>query len=110
VLLITDILWAILLLLFFAGCLAYLFNRHLGLALLQRSAIILGVVLIGPSFVMIALAAIPPAVLVLLTAIASVGAYFYVTSRSKSTTQHQNHRVSHAERQPRLPQEHREDE
>ena len=102
-LLIVEVLWAILLLLFFAGCLAYPFNRHLGLALLKRAAILLGVILIGPSLVMAALGAIPPGVLVLLLGGASIAAYFYLTSHATKGKQHDGQRASHAERQPRVP-------
>ena len=101
--LLFQCLWAILLLVFFAGCLAYAFNRYLGLALLKRAAILLGVILIGPSLVGTALGAIPPIVLVPLLGGASLAAYFYLTSHATKGKQHDGQRASHAERQPRMP-------
>ena len=106
--LILQVLWAVLLLLFFAGCLAYMFNKHLGLMLWKRSAVLLGVILIGPSLVTTAFSEIPTIVLVLLGSVASVAAYFYVTNHA-THNKPQHSRISHAERQPRVPHQQRQE-
>ena len=103
--LITQTLWAIMLLLFLAGALTFAFNRHLGLDLLKRSAVLLAVVLIGPSLLSSAVSQIPFPVLLLFGIGACLAAYGYVTSRSKSAKSGHGSRASHAERQPHLPHE-----
>jgi hypothetical protein len=104
--LLFQLLWAVMLLLFFAGCLAYAFSPHLGLGLFKKAAVLLVIVLIGPSLLNAAIAEIPLWVLILLLAGASIGAYHWLTQHgAKAVKQGHVPGASHAERHPHLPQE-----
>ena len=102
---ITQILWAAMMLLLFGGAIAYAFDRHLGIQLFKRALMLLLAVLLGPSLVSAALAAIPLPVLLVLGAASSIAAYHYVTSHAKGAKRSHGQGASHAERHPLLPVE-----
>jgi hypothetical protein len=108
--LISQVLWAGVLLLFFAGAVTYALNRHLGVDLLKRAAVLLAVLLIGPSLVSTAISELPFPILVLFGIGASLAAYSYLANCSSKANHKKGSHTSHAERHPRLPNEHGEEE
>ena len=98
------ILWIVMLLLFFGGCVVYAVRPHAGKEFLKRASVLLAVLLIGPSLLRSAMAAIPLWVLILLGAAGSVAAYAYLTHLNGNTSPHRRSPgASHAERHPKLP-------
>lgn len=108
---IVQVLWTAMLLLFFAGAVTYAVSSHAGVKLLKRSLVLAAVLLIGPSLLSSAFAEIPTVVKVFLGVGLTLAAYFYLTQHSdKDTKHHGGSNVSHAERQPRLPHQPEDDE
>ena len=104
---IMPVLWSIMILLFLAGGVSFVFNRHLGMDLLKRALVLVAVLTVGPSLLSTALSGIPTWVLVVLGILASFAAYGYLTaSAAKSKQAHGSSHQTHAERQPRLPTGH----
>ena len=107
----TEVLWAASVLLFLAGCLSYMFSPRLGAKLFKRSAILLAVLVIGPSLMSTAMSQISPFDLVLTGAAASLAAYLYLTISGKAGRREPPQKgASFSERQPKLPPSPRQDE
>ena len=100
--LLWQVVWAIMLLLFLAGAVTYALRPHFGLELIKRAAVLVGVLLIGPSLVLSILSAIPFWLFIVIAVGASLAAYQHVTASKKDQHRH-GASSAHAERHPRLP-------
>jgi hypothetical protein len=101
-----QILWATMLLLFLAGAVTYAFSPHTGLKLLKQALVVLAVLPVGPSLLSAAVAEISPMMLVVLGAVGSIAAYWYLTHHTAKDSGHRpGSGAAHAERQPHLPPE-----